>query len=50
MFAAFLLAASVGFDVYQSCTVYSQIMPQALLTDAAAAMVMIFVFHWLGAW
>lgn len=50
MFAAFLLAASVGFGVYQSCTVYGHIMPQALLIDAAGAMAVIFVFHWLGAW
>lgn len=50
MFAAVLLAASVGFGVYQSCTKYVAIRRDALVIDAIAAAITIAGFHYVGVW
>lgn len=50
IFAAVILAMSVGYGVYRSCTRYESIRRDALVIDAVGAALMIAMFHWTGAW
>jgi hypothetical protein len=46
--AAAIIASSVGFGVYQSCTKHAASRRAALIIDAIAAALMIAGFHWQG--